>query len=65
MTTDIVIPWKDPPFQFKDWVDAAAWCVETFGLPGGKYETNMSDVGMIYKFKNPDDALLFLLKWKI
>ncbi len=65
MTTDIVIPWSTPAFQFKDWADAAAWCVENFGLPGGKYETNMSDDGMIYKFNNADDALLFLLKWKI
>jgi len=47
LTTDIVIPWSTPAFQFKDWADAAAWCVENFGLPGGKYETNMSDDGMI------------------
>jgi hypothetical protein len=32
--------------------------IESFGLPGGKYETELTEDYMIFHFKDPRDALM-------
>ena len=32
--------------------------IESFGLPGGKYETELTENYMIFHFKDPQDALV-------
>ena len=45
------------------WNEICAQVVEQFGLPGDRYitEVGLLDIGFV--FKNPQDLLLFKLKW--
>ena len=58
--TRVRIPWKtnhDTP----TWNQKCAWAVETFGLPGDKFDTHATEDYMDFYFKDERDAILFEL----
>lgn len=44
------------------WDDVAMWGIETFGLPGDRYVTDVNVNNMTWWFKNPRDQMLFVLR---
>ena len=46
-----------------DWDRVCIEAMELFGLPGGRYITNIGSDGMDWIFQNQQDALLFKLKF--
>lgn len=46
-----------------NWNEAAAWVVETHGLPGSKFLVSYGDKYMHFKFKSEEDCIWFTLKW--
>ena len=47
----------------ESWDKAAIWAIENFGLPGTKYVCELNKDWMEYKFEDPRDATLFVLRW--
>ena len=45
----------------RTWDKACIYAIETFGLPGDKFECHSNEEWMDFEFKNPKDALAFLL----
>lgn len=45
------------------WDEIATWGIETFGLPGDRYITDMNMNDMTWWFKDPRDQILFVLKY--
>lgn len=45
------------------WNEICAEVIEQFGLPGGRYVTNVGSFYMQFYFKTEQDLLLFKLKW--
>lgn len=45
------------------WDQACIYAVENFGLPGGKYKTELTEDWMIFEFTDSRDAMLFALRW--
>lgn len=45
------------------WDAIAIYSIETFGLPGTRYITDISADRMVWSFKDPKDALMFKLRW--
>lgn len=45
------------------WDKACQWVVEEFGLPGGRYKTEVTQDYMIFDFKDREDAMLMKLTW--
>jgi hypothetical protein len=43
------------------WNETCAWAVEKFGLPGDKYETQVTEDYMDFYFKDERDAIHFQL----
>ena len=43
------------------WDKACIYAVETFGLPGDKFETHANEEWMDFQFADKRDALIFLL----
>ena len=39
------------------------WVIETFGLPGHKFEYQPEYIDMVYRFKYEKDAVMFSLRW--
>lgn len=55
--TEICIPWKG--YQSNTWWnEICARIVDKFGLPGGKYTTEVSENEMKFFFKDEREALL-------
>ena len=55
------ITWRtDGPMP---WNEICAHVIEDFGLPGDRYITEVGLVEMAFIFRNPQDLLLFKLKW--
>ena len=55
------ITWRpDGPMP---WNEICAQVVEDFGLPGDRYITDVGMYDMGFIFKDPQDLLLFKLKW--
>lgn len=52
----ITVPWERQPNIW--WNETCAQIVEHFGLPGGKYVTEVSSECMHFDFQNENDALL-------
>lgn len=46
----------------RTWDKACIYAIETFGLPGDKFECHSNEEWMDFEFKNPKDALAFLMK---
>ena len=45
------------------WNEICAQVVEQFGLPGDRYTTEVGFFEMAFIFRDPEDLLLFKLKW--
>lgn len=45
------------------WDHVTIWGLEHFGLPGGRYITDLSADHMTWIFQDPRDALVFRLKF--
>lgn len=56
-----MIIWK--PGCPMSWNEICAQIVEDFGLPGDRYSTRVGLFAMDFDFRNPQDLLLFKLKW--
>ena len=55
--TEVKVDWlagDDIPL----WDKKCIRVIESFGLPGGKYETELTEDYMIFHFKDPQDALV-------
>ena len=46
-----------------EWDEISIYAIETFGLPGYRYITDISAERMKWSFKDPKDALMFKLRW--
>ena len=44
------------------WDDVATWGLETFGLPGDRYVTDVNVNDMTWWFRDPRDQTLFVLR---
>lgn len=49
--------------NMENWNDACAWALEQFGLPGGKFQTELTENWMKFKFRNPHDATIMALRF--
>jgi hypothetical protein len=45
------------------WNEICAQVLEDFGMPGDRYVTEVGLLEMAFIFKDPQDLLLFKLKW--
>jgi hypothetical protein len=52
----ITVPWQNQSNHW--WNETCAKIIEHFGLPGGKYKTEVSSECMHFDFNNENDALL-------
>jgi len=41
-----------------DWPEKCVRVLERFGLPGNKYQTELTEYHMVFHFKDPEDALV-------
>ena len=55
--TDIKVAWKDGD-SVSDWTDKCTLVLESFGLPGNKYMTKVTEDYMIFSFIEAEDALM-------
>ena len=55
--TDIKVAWKDGD-SVSDWTDKCTRVLESFGLPGNKYMTKVTEDYMIFSFIEAEDALM-------
>ena len=58
--TRVRIPWKTN-HDIPTWNQKCEWAVETFGLPGDKFDTHATEDYMDFYFKDERDAILFEL----
>ena len=53
--------------EFRDntenWNDACTWVMEQFGLPGEKFQTELTEDWMKFKFYNQYDATIMALRF--
>jgi len=56
------VQWGRPHDTISAWEDMAVWGMETFGLPGGRYITEININDMIWWFATAQDRLLFVLR---
>lgn len=54
------IDWKKGD-TINDWDQKCIWAIETYGLPGKKYTTFLSEEYMEFIFKSEKDAIHFSL----
>jgi hypothetical protein len=54
--TEICVPWKNQNNVW--WNETCANIIEHFGLPGGKYTTEVSSNEMKFFFKDDREALM-------
>lgn len=52
------------PNEATTWDQACIWAIETFGLPGEKFECHSNEDWMDFEFVDDRDALIFLLKFR-
>jgi hypothetical protein len=60
--TRVRVPWQTN-HDIPTWNQKCAWAVETFGLPGDKFETHATEDYMDFYFKDERDAIHFELRW--
>ena len=60
--TRVRIPWQTN-HDIPTWNQKCAWAVETFGLPGDKFDTHATEDYMDFYFKDERDAIHFELRW--
>jgi len=47
----------------ENWNDACTWALERFGLPGEKFQTELTADWMKFKFHDPYDATVMALRF--
>lgn len=57
-----MLTWNRGQGQVQYWNEIAAWAVETFGLPGDRYITDLNINDMTWWFRTSEDRLIFILK---
>ena len=57
------IPWVSRGNPLYYWDTLTANALELFGLPGDRYITDLSEQSMTWSFCDPQDAVLFKLKF--
>lgn len=57
------INWGAGADSIDAWDDIAIWVIETFGLPGDKYITDMSPDWMAWSFRDERNAFLMRLRF--
>jgi hypothetical protein len=45
------------------WNNVCTWVIDTYGLPGENYVTELSQHHMIFKFKEKEHAMVTALRW--
>ena len=56
------LAWGRPYDTITKWDSVATWGIETFGLPGDRYITEINLNEMVWWFRDPQDRLLFVLR---
>jgi hypothetical protein len=59
----VTILWGAGAENETQWNDIAVWCMETFGLPGDRYVTDISSEHMTWFFRVQQDAVFMRLKF--
>ena len=59
----VTIMWGPGAENETQWNDISIWCVETFGLPGDRYITDISTEHMTWFFRQDQDAVFMKLKY--
>ena len=62
-THAVRINWGPNMNTLSQWDHVTIWGLEHFGLPGGRYITDLSADHMTWIFQDPRDALVFRLKF--
>ena len=55
--------WRLDWGSLANWNETCARAIELFGLPGDRYITDVTDGHLTWRFREPQDALLFRLKF--
>lgn len=55
--------WELGQNKMDQWNNVCIWVIETYGLPGHKYITEVSTDYMIFKFKEKEHAMIMALRW--
>ena len=53
--------WESGDHLTSEWNEGCARACEMFGLPGDKFVTEVCEEWMLFKFKDPRNAMLFVL----
>ena len=61
----VTIMWGVGAENETQWNDISIWCVETFGLPGDRYITDISTEHMTWFFRSDQDAVFMQLKYGV
>ena len=56
------LAWGRPYDTITKWDEVSIWGIETFGLPGNRYITDININEMVWWFRDPQDRLLFVLR---
>ena len=56
MDNTVTVPWQNQSNVW--WNQTCADIMEVFGLPGGRYRTEVSTEAMIFYFENAKDAFM-------
>ena len=56
------LAWGRPYDTITKWDEVSIWGIETFGLPGTRYITDININEMVWWFRDPQDRLLFVLR---
>jgi hypothetical protein len=59
----VQIDWSHEMRWISRWDEICIYAIEHYGLPGKNYITDMSADRMIWSFRNPQNALMFKLRW--
>jgi hypothetical protein len=62
-THPVTILWGSGAENETQWNDIATWVIETFGLPGTHYITDISTDHMTWFFRTARDAVFMQLKF--
>jgi len=59
----VTILWGPGAENETQWNDITIWCIETFGLPGTRYITDITTEHMTWFFRSSQDAVFMQLKF--
>jgi hypothetical protein len=62
MKYPVTLNWDTNP-HMERWNEVCAWSIEHFGLPGGRYTTEIDADRMTWHFDDARDQLIFILAW--